>query len=47
MLIPDVPWFFITFSVLWESSELTGERAESKDAQVILLLFYHCGSNWH
>lgn len=44
MFIPDVPWFFITFSVLWESSELTDVLAQSEDAEVILLLFYHYGS---
>lgn len=44
MFIPDVPWFFITFSVLHESDELIDVMEESKDAEVISLLFYHYGS---
>lgn len=47
MFIPDVPWLFITFSVLWESCEIADITAELKDAEVILLLFYHYGSTWH
>lgn len=47
MFIPDVPRFFITFSVLQESDELIDVMEESKDAEVISLLFYHYGSTWH
>ena len=46
MSIPDVSLFFITFSVLRESGELTDVMAESKDAEVNIKLsfFYLYGS---
>lgn len=40
MSIPGLSLFFITFSVLRESSELTDVMAESKDAEVILNCYF-------
>lgn len=40
MSFPDVSWFFITFSVLGETGELTDAMAESKEAEVILNCYF-------